>query len=198
MYVLVFDFGGVLMKTVSRAPRWAWDDRLGLQRGTVERIVHGSESWRLAQTGKMSPHEYWADVASQLDLNREDLGQLERDFFSGDQLDTDIIEFIKTRRSLGQKTALLSNDSMVLAAKLRTLGIWDLFDAVAISAEIGVMKPDPAAYRYVLDRLQCRPEQAVFIDDMQANVDAAIDLGMIGIRYTPDIHLDRTLSPYFR
>lgn len=198
MYVLVFDFGGVLMKTVSRAPRWAWDDRLGLQRGSIERIVHGSESWRLAQTGKISLHEYWADVASQLGISHEDLGQFERDFFSGDQLDTEIVEFIRKRRNHGQRTALLSNDSVALAAKLKTLGIWELFDTVAISAEIGVMKPDPAAYQHVLDRLHCRPEQAVFIDDMQANVDAAINLGMIGIHYTPDIHLDRTLSPYFR
>lgn len=196
MYALVFDFGGVLMKTVTQRFRWAWDDRLGLARGTVERVVHGSESWRLAQLGAISVHDYWADMAGQLRLSAQEISELEQDFFKGDQLDLGIVDFIERRKQAGQRTALLSNDSPALHGKLEMLGISTLFDPLIISADIGVMKPDARAYRHVLELLRCTPGQTVFIDDMPANVHGAAGVGMNGIQYTPDLDLERALSPY--
>lgn len=196
MYALVFDFGGVLMKTVTRSFRWAWDDRLGLARGTVERVVHGSESWRRAQVGVISVQDYWRDVAAQLGLNSRELSELETDFFKGDQLDLEIMEFIRRCKLAGQRTALLSNDSPALHDKLERLGISMLFDPLVISADIGVMKPDARAYQHVIGLLGCPPAQTVFVDDMPANIRGASDVGMNGILYTPELDLERTLSPY--
>ena len=48
---IIFDFGGVFMKTVDHGPRHSLNARLGLPPGHVERIVHASESWRKAQIG---------------------------------------------------------------------------------------------------------------------------------------------------
>jgi FMN phosphatase YigB (HAD superfamily) len=45
-------------------------------------------------------------------------------------------------------------------------------------------KPDPAIYRLTLERLGTRPEETLFIDDKQANIDAARALGLIGILFT--------------
>lgn len=195
-YALVFDFGGVLMKTASRAPRWAWDDRLGLARDTVERVVHGSESWRQAQTGQLDVAAYWADVAAQLSLSADDVAQLERDYFSADQLDMDMVAFIRERKAVGQRIALLSNDSPTLAGKLEALGIDSLFEPLVISAHIGVMKPAPAAYRAVLDQLGCAPHETVFIDDMPANIDGARAVGMHAVLYTPETDLRAALAPF--
>lgn len=197
-YALVFDFGGVIMKTVTHAPRWAWDERLGLDRGSVERTVHNTDSWRRAQTGELPLEDYWADVAQQLRHPINDMPKLEEDFYSGDQLDDEIVTLIRNRQAAGQKIALLSNDSPALITKLDRLDIASLFDPLVVSAQIGVMKPDPAAYQAVLKRLAHPAADTVFIDDMPANIDGARAVGMIGIRYTPDLNLAQVLAPYFQ
>lgn len=197
-YALVFDFGGVIMKTVTHAPRWAWDERLGLERGTIERTVHNNDSWRRAQTGELPLADYWAEVAKQLQHPFDDMQKLEADFYSGDQLDEEIISLIRQRKAAGQKIALLSNDSPALVAKLDRLGIASLFEPLVVSAHISIMKPDPAAYKAVLERLEHPAADTVFIDDMPANIDGARAVGMIGIRYTSGLDLAQELKPFFQ
>jgi FMN phosphatase YigB (HAD superfamily) len=45
-------------------------------------------------------------------------------------------------------------------------------------------KPDPAIYKLALDRLGTRPEETLFIDDKQPNIDAARALGIVPILFT--------------
>ena len=51
---VIFDWGGVLMRTVDASPRLAWDARLGLAPGSVNRLVFESPAWRRAQLGQIS------------------------------------------------------------------------------------------------------------------------------------------------
>jgi 2-haloacid dehalogenase len=53
-----------------------------------------------------------------------------------------------------------------------------LFDGAVVSGQIGLMKPDPAIYRHLLDRFGLQAADSLFIDDVPANVDAARALGM--------------------
>lgn len=55
------------------------------------------------------------------------------------------------------------------------------FDAVILSHQVGLLKPDPAIYHLALDRLQVRPSQAFFVDDQPQNVAAARKTGMAGV-----------------
>ncbi len=192
---LIFDFGGVFMKTVDHEPRLYWDRRLNLSPGSVERIVHGSESWRQAQLGLISLNDYWADVAGQLAITPDETQQLAHDFYSGDQLDTEMVALAQQLRANGHPVALLSNDSLALLNKLQGLGIVDLFNPLVVSAQIGVMKPDPRSYQTVLDRLQRPAPEAIFIDDMPANIAGATALTIRGIHYTTTEALKAALQP---
>ena len=191
---ICFDFGGVLMKTVDYQPRHAWDDRLGLPHGSVERAVHNATSWVQAQCGLISILEYWQDVAAQLRLSPEDRQQLAIDFYSGDQLDLALIDTIRQLRDDGHAVALLSNEGADLATKLQKLGVADLFDPTVISANIGVMKPAPEAYQAVLDRLQRRADEVIFIDDRPENIAGARALGIHGVHYTAGMDLAAALA----
>ncbi|MFW5691216.1 MAG: HAD family hydrolase [Chloroflexota bacterium] len=191
---VVFDFGGVLMKTVDYAPRHTWDDRLGLPRGSVERAVHNTKSWVEAQHGRLDINTYWADVAARLQLDAGQVVALAEDFYSGDQLDADLIALIRRVRGQGVPVALLSNDSVDLRPRLERLGIDSLFDPLVISAEIGVMKPERAAYTTVLDQLALPPEVTVFIDDRAENVEGARAAGMQAIHYHPGLSAAQILS----
>lgn len=193
---LIFDFGGVLMKTRTRAPRLGWDDRLGLPHGTVERVVHSSEAWRLAQIGALSMQDYWLDVARQLHISPDLLPTLEADYFSADELDLDLVAWIRAQRAEGRRVALLSNDSPTLRQKLERLGITDLFEPLVISGDIGVMKPDAAAYHIVLERLGLPASQTVFIDDMPANISGAQAVGMGALHYQDGMDLEAALSSF--
>jgi HAD superfamily hydrolase (TIGR01509 family) len=179
----IFDFGGVFMRTVDYEPRHAWDVRLGLPLGRVEQVVHGSASWRAAQTGQITVEAYWFDVGQQLGLNETDLAQLQVDFFRGDVLDTALVAFTRELKAHGHPVALLSNDSPTLLDKLHFLGIADLFDPLVISGVIGVMKPDAAAYEAVLRAWPDHSGEIVFVDDMPANIAGAEALGTKGILY---------------
>lgn len=191
---ICFDFGGVLFKTVDYRPRHAWDDRLGLPHGSVERAVHNDTSWVQAQCGQITLDDYWRDIANQLQISPEDARQLAIDFYSGDQLDTALIDKIRQWRDQGQAVALLSNEGPDLVVKLQNMGIADLFDPTVISAHIGVMKPAPEAYQAVLDQLQRPAEEVIFIDDRPENIDGARALGIHGVHYVDGMDLTVALA----
>ena len=61
------------------------------------------------------------------------------------------------------------------------------FDGAVISALVRQVKPGPEIYRTLLDRYDLRPEDCLFIDDLQKNVNGALAVGMHAVRFTGDI-----------
>ncbi|MBC7265013.1 MAG: HAD family phosphatase [Chloroflexi bacterium] len=191
---IVFDFGGVLIRTQDYTARRQWEMRLGLPEGGLAAAVFASEAGALAELGRISNAERWRRVGETLGLNSpNEVAQLQRDFFSGDAVNQELISLIHRLRGR-YKTALLSNAPMELAQELANFGLNACFDEVVISAVVGLAKPDPAIYRLMLARLGVAAAEAVFIDDMQVNVDAATALGIVGIHYRDNATLYRDLS----
>lgn len=182
---LIFDFGGVLIRTESQEPRKRLAKRLGLSPEELYAIIFDGEATRLAELGRISSQERWERAAEALGLNSaEECLAVIREFFSGDVLDTELVERIRRWRAR-YKIALLSNFSdRLLDFVENELGMDDCFDAIIVSALVGVRKPDPAIYRLALDRLQVAPHEAVLIDDMRANVEGAASIGMHAIQFT--------------
>lgn len=180
---IIFDFGGVLMRTHDSSGRRGWENKLGLEVGDLERLVHGSDLWIAAQRGELMPDAYWSAIAERLKVNTEDLPLLREDYFKGDSLDTDLVNLIDDLRGQGFRVGLLSNDSLALREKLAQLDLIRHFDAVVISAEIGAMKPEAAAYRAIAKALDASTPECVFIDDNPANIDGAAAVGMQGVLY---------------
>ena len=174
---VILDWGGVLMRTVDAGGRRKWEKKLQLPLHAVDRAVHGSRSWKQAQSGLISDAAYWADVAAQLGLDEADLAEFREDYFGGDRLDNEMIQFVRALRPRF-KTALLSNASPELSDLLYQLGVTDTFDVIVISALVGVQKPDPTIYQIVLDRLGLAPQETIFVDDFIENIEGATRLGM--------------------
>ncbi|HRE47430.1 MAG TPA: HAD family phosphatase, partial [Aggregatilineales bacterium] len=194
---VVFDFGGVLMRTEDRSKRQAWEARLNLAAGELEQIVHGSAVWIEAQAGTRSVESYWEAIRERLALTPETLAELQQDYFAGDVLDQTLIALIQRLRAEGLRVGLLSNDATTLEQKLRAqLAIYECFDAVLISAQTGVMKPDPTAYRMIAERLGCSTPECVFIDDNTANVDGARAVGMAAYLYRPGMDVAAAIEPH--
>lgn len=71
---------------------------------------------------------------------------------------------------------------------------FDLFDDMVISGQVKVIKPDPAIYRLLLEKIGRPAEECVFIDDSAANITAAQTLGFTGIQFHSPMQLERELN----
>ena len=185
---IIFDFGGVLMRTVNPVSRHDLEQRFGLPPGGASKLVFGSPLWDEAQLGRISSAEFWADVSQRLGLNTEELAEFRQAFWAGDRLDEELVALIRHLRDTGYHTALLSNAPAGLGQRLEQLGIAHALDVIVISGCQGLMKPDPAIFELTLARMGVGAEEAVFVDDFPANVAAAQQVGLHATRF-------RGLSP---
>jgi epoxide hydrolase-like predicted phosphatase len=181
---VIFDVGGVLLRTHDHSSRRKWESRLGLKPGELAFLVFDSEMGRQAQLGRATLEEVWAWVGTDLGLSDEQVIGLKQAFWSGDRLDQELCNYIRGLRPR-YRTGMLSNnwapDGRVMAQEL---GIADCFDVFVTSAELGVMKPDPRIYQVALDRLRISPSEGIFVDDSPENVEAARRLGMWAVHFT--------------
>lgn len=175
---VIWDLGGVIVRTEDLTPRDTLAERLGLSRTEINRIVFEGDARLSAQRGEVDGNAHMQAISQKFGM---DLSEFRRQFFGGDQVDQELVAFIRGLRP-GRKTALLSNALSNLRAYLsEEWKISDAFDLIVVSAEEGLMKPDPAIYRLALERLAVPASAAVFIDDVAANVDAAVAIGMRGL-----------------
>ncbi len=191
---VIFDWGAVLMRTVDIRSRMAWERRLGLAPGDLADLFFRGATWQDAQRGRATTDDAWAEVARHLGLDEEGTAILRQDFWAGDRLDEDLVTLIRELRAGGLRVALLSNFAAELPALLTDMGLSDLFDIVVVSGLEGVIKPNAAIYQRTLERLGVAAEEAIFIDDQQANVKAARDLGITSVRFRGTLHLRRALA----
>lgn len=181
---ILFDFGGVLVRTRDQKLRRLWEERLGLAPGQAAEIVFGGESGQAVQLGKISDELHWRWVQRRLALDDATFARFRHDFFAADELDQGLLAYAGELRRHGYHVGLLSNASATarqgFAERFHILGN---FDSVTISGEEGVMKPDERIFRIALARAGARPEETVFVDDFVENVAAAQALGLHGIHF---------------
>jgi len=185
-----FDLGGVIVRTGDREPRTKLAERLGMTYEELAKAVFENESSLRASLGAISPQEHWADVIQRLGLPPSEADSVRQEFFAGDSLDLDLINFLRSLRPK-YRTGLLSNAWSDMRAYLIGQNIADVFDTIVISAEVGIMKPDARIYQLALEKLGVAPAEAVFVDDFIVNIEGARAVGMYAIQFTrPDQTLE--------
>lgn len=177
---VIFDMGGVLLRTEDREPRSKLAQSLGMTYEELEAQVYGS---REAMRGEISAEDHKRDFLSKLGLAESSMGEFGDAFWGGDRMDETLIEFIRGLRE-SYTTVLLSNAWDDLRPLLvDRWKIADAFDHLFISAEMGLAKPDPKIYQAVGAELKKDPSEMVFIDDFIENVEAARDVGWNAIHF---------------
>lgn len=180
---IIFDLGGVLLRTADFSPRDSLAIRLGMSRHELEDFIFGGESGERAQRGEITVQEHWENLQLQINCSPQDFKALLDEFFAKDELDQELIGYVRTLHKT-YKTALLSNawDDLrqVIAEKWN---FEDAFDTMIISAEVNLAKPDPRIFLLALERLSVDADQAIFVDDFQTNVDGAMAVGLHGIHF---------------
>jgi len=180
---VIFDLGGVLVRTEDQAPRADLANRLGISREQLYDQIFDSPSAKQATLGVITADQHWENVRQALGLTMERFSAARRAFWAGDRLDMDLVDRIRSLRPR-YKTALLSNAWSDLRSYL--VERWQIaaaFDELIISAEVGLTKPAPAIYRLALDRLKVQPAEAVFVDDFAENIEGARKVGLHTIHF---------------
>ncbi len=191
---IIFDVGGVLVRTADQSGRQKWESQLGLPPGGAEALVLNSEMGHRAQRGEISTEALWAWVLAHLELN-EGLPQFRQDFWGGDVVDQSLVTLIRKLRRRYQ-LAIISNAMDSLTEMLAEYTLLDEFDLIIGSAYEGVMKPDPIIFKRTLQRLGVTPPESIFIDDSPINIAGAQALGINTILFTPTTNLADELAEF--
>ena len=80
--------------------------------------------------------------------------------------------------------------------RVREAALFDLFDAIVVSGEERLVKPDPAIFAVALDRFGLAPGEGLFVDDRPENVEAAEKAGLAGHVFTAAAPLRAELECY--
>jgi epoxide hydrolase-like predicted phosphatase len=181
---VVWDLGGVILRTMDWGPRSRWEERLGLPHMQLTRLVFESDASRRATLGQASDDDVWDSVAEALQLDPMTRDQLRREYFAHDKIDATLMEFIRgLRRHV--RVGMITNAWPGVRRYLETeFQIADAFDPLIVSAEVGIAKPDPRIYQLALERIGVDAPAAVFVDDSEANVIGARWAGMQAVQFS--------------
>ena len=148
--------------------------------------------------GAVSAAGYWKHIADATgrELSTGQIEQLrEADVTMWGRLNPDILLWAERLRAAGYKTAILSNMHDDMVQHLRSNGDWaKRFDSLTLSSAIGMVKPEPEIFEYCLKSLGVRPEEALFIDDRETNIEGALRAGISGIYAPSTAELRNTLA----
>lgn len=156
---------------------------------TSERLDHFYWADRHAfDEGKLNGLTFWRKVTTDAGLALSSVAIGELALWDARMWTTQNDAMLTWQQKLKQRgilTAILSNmGDTVLANMQRELTWLNRFDVQVWSYQLHMAKPDAAIYRHVLKQLGTKPEETLFIDDKQVNIDAADALGMKGVLFT--------------
>jgi epoxide hydrolase-like predicted phosphatase len=191
---LIVDYGGVLTSPLHDTMR-AWCDADGIDLGHMRQVMRDwlgpaytdaavANPMHALERGQLTVPEFERQLATR--LRRTDGRPVEPDgllkrMFAGFAPQPTMFDVVRRAHVQGVRTALLSNSWGMDYPRDE----WDkTFDAVVISGEVGMRKPEPEIYRLAAGRLGIPAAECVFVDDLPANVAGAVAVGMTGVRFT--------------
>lgn len=144
-----------------------------------DKMERATELTHLLDAGLISYQDFLEEVGGLANVAPADLERRMKNVVANDELFRYIQEHLKPRFKIG----LLSNVSDDWLFTLFSTDQRAVFDATALSHELGVIKPDPLAYEAIALRLDVPEQACIFLDDQPHNVTGARDAGMQAIHF---------------
>ena len=105
------------------------------------------------------------------------------------ELDEHVVTIIDELKAKGYRVVCATNTEESHYVHHRDAGQYDIFDAVYASLQLKEAKPDSAFFAKILASEQLKAEDAIFVDDLLENCEAAVNLGIDAIIYTDPVEL---------
>jgi len=180
---IFFDIGGVLLTDGwGHVSRRAAADKFGLDWDEYserhEKVAHAIETNQLSLEAYLTRTIFFRPRS----FSREEFRKF---IFAQSQPYPETIE-IARRLATSQKyfTATINNEIFELNVyRLQTFGLRNIFPVFFSSCFLGIRKPDEAIYRLALQVAQRKPEECLFIDDREVNLECPREMGLQTILY---------------
>lgn len=191
---IIFDAGGVLHTSELK---FMYDDMkktLKLTNAVFKRAY--KKHLPLLNTGKIDEKEYWKRFIK-ISKTKQPLPKTSlfaRQYIKRFKLNKKVLLLIKQLKLKGYKLAILSDTITTHKEYNDKQGIYDDFEVKVFSNEVGLKKPDSRIYTLALKRLQVKPSETIFIDDILDYVEAANKLGITGLLFTTVEKLKKDLK----
>ena len=192
---VIFDLGGVVLGSPLHAIA-AYEREIGIPVNFINRVVMDTAptgAWSRLERGELSMEGFYQAFD-------QDCAQAGREISARSMMERmalsaaprpSMLEAVSRIKSEGLSVAALTNNWASDEPGTRSNNnVRDHFDVFIESSVEGLRKPDPKSYRLACDRLSVSPQQAIFLDDIGANLKPARQLGMTTLKVvTPEAAL---------
>lgn len=195
---LLVDWGGVLTTDVFTSfQQFCRNEGLDqtLVRDTFRSDPEGRRTLFALETGELTEPEFEDKLARLLGLREDRAPGLIDRLFGGMKANIVMFDALRAARREGLRTGLLSNSWGV--DRYDRSHFPELFDAVVISGEEGIRKPDRGIYELAIRRMELPAAEIVFVDDLPGNLKPAHDLGMTTVHHEGGLHTVSQLEHLF-
>ena len=177
---LIFDVGGVIILT-KKVDFSKFDKMFSLRAGTMEKIVRTCFSKKMTDKD-FDEKSFFEENFSHL-LSWTDYQKILERIYKTEKTNKPLLNWIKKKKKT-YKMFLLTNNTAALKPLLKEkFKIDHLFNFVFNSAEIGLAKPDPKLFEYLLKKIKTSPRECLFIDDKPENIEVARKIGFLSILF---------------
>lgn len=192
----IFDMGNVIIDIDFNRVFAVWSKLSGVPLASIKKNFTAGEIFNLHERGNITDIEFAEEINSELgmSLSFEQFAEGWQAIFIA--VRPEVIDIMNKLREQGHRVVVLSNTNRLhhdywpkhypeIAASA---------DFLYLSQDLGMRKPDPELFKYVLESEAVEAQDAVFFDDLQTNVDAALSVGMNAVHV-----IDKnTIIDYFR
>jgi HAD superfamily hydrolase (TIGR01509 family) len=187
MRAIIFDIGRVLVRLDVAGAMGGLAGMISLTPQETWAAIEHDPRWRDWQEGRMSPRDWQLHICRRLGVNLtfEQFSEIwNRVLDPTPLLDGAFLESLSKRYCL----ALLSNTDPIHVAELeKRFDFFRFFKHRIYSCVVGASKPSPLIFRAALQACKTTADNAIYIDDIPAYVEAARQLGMTGVVFqSPD------------
>lgn len=179
----IFDVGNVLIKWNSQPMYDDINTTLGIT--DIQRHKAFSLFEDQFEVGAMSEAEFWKSFIAEVNPSKPlpDRSLFVTEFAKRFTINQPVLDIALKMGENGYRIAILSNAIDPHVNFIKTTGLYDNFNEVVLSNEVGCRKPEREIYELTIERLGIKSEEALFVDDLPQNVEGANEVGIHGILF---------------
>jgi putative hydrolase of the HAD superfamily len=193
MKTIIFDLGGVVLNRGIWIFEEYFSKKFNLPLEKIFQIMIKTH-YKDYFSGKITEEEYWKNCLENLNI-KTDWKKLRKKLINSFDTQKKVIKIIQNLKQKGYEIGLLSDQTKEWWPELnKKYNLSKNFDFIIISALEKISKPDPKIYLLTLSKTKSKPEECIYIDDLEHNLLPAKKLGMQTILFENPEQLKKELT----